>query len=397
MLLDNFIGDKPVVVYDTHEAKTFVVRYLKKFEDIVVVKRPLEIADYLVQTDKGTIAVERKRASDFMTSISDGRLFTQLENMLEYDDSRIILEGAVFTSAKMGRCYSIDTLGKVLNVKRSSRTQPRTMWSTQFFVHPHAFTSILEKIQEMGIKVIPTGSAYDTADILKFWATRGETREHLSIRHKSKTFSDLDKQLFLLSGLIGVSVKRAEALLKEFGTPMRVFNAFLEYSPKKFPVEGIGEKTASEIKKMLTANIVDTQPSRMIEYEFRDGVKELEGILNKAENDLKRKKTPQLKELLRERGLKVGGKKDELIKRILDDMSEEERINAPLFLEKYEKLLKMKTEFHQIPENLQGVYERFKRLKLRNKNIIKEGAELSKDIGETVEEMRKGIAKDSDG
>jgi hypothetical protein len=99
----------------------------------------------------------------------------------------------------------------------------------------------------------------------------------------------------------------------------------------------------------------------MIEYEFRDGVRELEGILNKAENDLKRKKIPQLKELLRERGLKVGGKKDELIKRILDDMSEEERIDAPLFLEKYEKLLKMKTEFHRIPENLQEVYERFRK------------------------------------
>jgi ERCC4-type nuclease len=65
MLLDNFIDGKPVVVYDIREARSFVVRYLKGFEDVTIVKRPLEIADYLVQTSGKTIAVERKRASDF--------------------------------------------------------------------------------------------------------------------------------------------------------------------------------------------------------------------------------------------------------------------------------------------------------------------------------------------
>ncbi|MDP6459652.1 MAG: ERCC4 domain-containing protein, partial [Candidatus Hydrothermarchaeota archaeon] len=262
MLLDNFIDEKPVVVYDTREAKSFVVRYLKKFEDVTIVKRPLEIADYLVQTSGKTIAAERKRASDFLSSVSDGRLFTQVEHLLEYEDPRLILEGAIFTSSKSGRCYSIDTLGKALNVKRRARTQPRTMWSTQFFIHPHAFTSIFKKIQDLGITIIPTGSAYDTADLLRYWATRGDKREYLSIRRKSKVYTDLDKQLFLVSGLIGVSTKRAEALLKKFGTPMRVFNAFLEYSPKKFPVEGVGEKTAGEIKKLLTTSMVNTKPSR---------------------------------------------------------------------------------------------------------------------------------------
>ncbi|MDI6655800.1 MAG: ERCC4 domain-containing protein, partial [Candidatus Hydrothermarchaeota archaeon] len=87
MLLDNFMGNKPIVVYDTHEARTFVVRYLKEFKDITVIEKPLEIADYLVQTSEGTIAVERKRASDFLTSISDGRLFMQIEHLLEYEDA----------------------------------------------------------------------------------------------------------------------------------------------------------------------------------------------------------------------------------------------------------------------------------------------------------------------
>jgi ERCC4-type nuclease len=361
MLLDEFIEGKPVIVYDIREAKSFVVRALKKFEDITLIRRQLEIADYLVQTEKGTMAVERKRAGDLLNSIKDGRLFEQIENLLEYDDPRIIIEGAIFTSAKNGRCYSIDTLGKVLNIRARARSQPRTMWSTQYFVHPHALISIFEKIQDLGIKVIYTGSAYDTADILRHWATRGKRGEYLSIRQKRKTFTDLDRQLFLISGLMGISTKRAEALLREFGTPMRVFNAFLEYSPKKFPVEGIGEKTASEIRRVLTTNILDVKPKRMIEYEFREGIEELRKMLTHAEDDLKRKKVPVLKEILKKRGLKVGGTKGELIRRLLGDMSVEERVDVPLFIEKYEKLLETKTEFQNIPEDLQKVYEKFKR------------------------------------
>lgn len=360
MLLDDFMSDKLVIVYDTHEARTFVVRYLKEFKDITVIERPLEIADYLVQTSEGTIAVERKRASDFLTSISDGRLFTQLEHLAEYEDARIILEGAIFTSSKSGRCYSIDSLGKVINPRRSARTQPRTMWSTQFFVHPHALTSIFKKIQDMGIKIIPTGSSYDTADILRFWATKGETKEYLTIRHKKTKISDLDKQLFLLSGLTGISTIRAEELLKKFGTPMRVFNAFLEYSPKKFPVDGIGEKTVAEIKKMLTTNLLGVQPSRLIEHEFREGIEELEEILHRTENELKRKTMPELKGIARQKNLGVTGTKGELIKRLLDAMPENEKVDMPLFIEKYERLLKIKTEFQNVPEHLQKMYERFK-------------------------------------
>lgn len=357
MLLDNFIDGKPVVVYDTREAKSFVVRYLKGFEDITIIKRPLEIADYLVQTSGQTMAVERKRASDFLSSVRDGRLFTQLEHLLEYEDPRLILEGAIFTSAKSGRCYSIDSIGKPLNIRRSSRTQPRTMWSTEFFVHPHALVAIFEKMHETGIKVIPTGSAYDTADILRYWATKSDRREYLSIRHKSKVYTDLDKQLFLLSGLIGVSTKRAEALLKKFGSPMRVFNAFLEYSPKKFPVEGIGEKTGNEIRKLLTSNLRGVQPSRLIEYEFREGVAELEDILRGKEVLLRRKRVPELKRMLKDRGLKVSGRKEELIKRLLDSMGIEEKMDVPLFLEKYEKLLKLKTDFQSIPRRIEKTYE----------------------------------------
>ncbi len=362
MLLDEFISDKPVVVYDANESRTHVVRGLKKFADITPVKRSLEIADYLVQTEDKWIAVERKRASDFLKSISDGRLFKQLENLQKYDDPRIILEGAIFTSTKSGRCYSIDTLGKVLGKgKRSARTQPRTMWSTQFFVNPHALTSIFKKIQDAGIVIIPSGSANDTAELLRYWATKGEKSEHLSIRSKSRVQSEYEKQLFLLCGLPGINTKRAEALLKFYGTPMKVFKAFFEHTHNNFPLEGIGSTTVKNVRNLMTKNTVDVETKKEIEHEFKDRVKELRSILSKKEDKLKEKKIPELKALLKDQGLNITGKKDELVNRILGNMPNDKKVDIPLFLKRYKELEKIKTEFQNIPEDIKERYMVYKK------------------------------------
>jgi len=361
MLLDDFVEKGPIVIYDAHESRTRVITHLKSFPEIDVLKRPLEIADYLVPSEKGTIAVERKRASDFMTSISDGRIFTQMENLVEYETPRLILEGAIFTNVKSGRCYSIDNLGKALHSKKHARTQPRTVWSSQFFVHPHAFTAIFEDIQAMGIAIIPTGSSYDTADLLRFWATRGEKREHLVIRRKGKGMSDLDRQVFLVSGLPGIDAKRAEALLNTFGTPMRVFNAFLENDPGSFPVEGIGEKTVKRTRKVIADMLVEAEEGELIEYEFRSRIRELEGMLDQKGEELKKMRMPELKRLLKERGLKTAGKKGELLERLLEDMPLEERVDVGLFIKKYRDLLKTKSETQRVPRVLEREFKKIYR------------------------------------
>ncbi|MBU2560313.1 hypothetical protein KKA03_05410 [archaeon] len=360
MLIDDFTSDKPVIIYDTREARTHVLRHLKEYDDITIVQKHLEIADYLVQSSDGTIAIERKRASDFLQSISDGRLFDQIENLKEYEDARLILEGSIFTSIQGKRCYAVDSLGKSWNPNKKSRAQPRTMWTNQFFIHPHSYIAIFKKIQESGITIIPTGGTRDTADILHYWATQGEKGEHLTIKRKPKTPSDYDAQLFLISGLAGVNAKRSEALLNEFGTPMHVFNAFLEHSPTKFPVEGIGEKTVSDIKHILSTNVVNVKQRQIIEYEFRECVKELEDVLTRTQRELGKKTIPELKKLLKERGLKLIGKKGELVERLLGDMSEDELVDKKLFVKKYTELKKSKAGMHQIPQKLQKAYKKFK-------------------------------------
>ncbi len=362
MLLDEFMSDKPVIVYDANESRTHVVRALNKFKDITPVKKPLEIADYLVQTEDKWIAIERKRASDFLKSISDGRLFKQLENLQQYEDARIILEGAIFTSTKSGRCYSIDAFGKVLSKgKRTNRAQPRTMWSTQFFIHPHALTSIFKKIQDAGIVIIPSGSANDTADLLRHWAIKGEKSDHLMIRSKSKFQNDKEKQLFLLCGLPGINTKRAEDLLNYFGTPMEVFKAFFTHTPNNFPMEGIGPKTVKGVRTLMKNNLVEAEKKKMIEHKFNKIVDELRGIVSKKEDELKEKSIPKLKIILKDKGLKLSGKKEEIVERILESIPDDKKVDIPLFLKRYKELSKIKTESQKIPEDIKKNYKTYKK------------------------------------
>lgn len=243
------MGEKPVIIYDSREKKSFVVRYLKKFKEIVAVEQTLEIADYLIQTENKTIAIERKRASDFLNSIVDGRMFFQLENLQEYEEKRLILEGAILPNIKEKSCFS---LSKFMRELRESKTKAKLymVWATKHKIHPHALASTFEKLQKSGVVVIPTGGAYDTAELLRYWATKSRERGYISIRRK-KVCTVRDAQIFLLSGLPGINVKRAEALLDEFGSPIKVFEAFLTFNPKKFPIKGIGEKTVKEIRKLL--------------------------------------------------------------------------------------------------------------------------------------------------
>jgi len=360
MLLDSYLHDKPVVVYDPNEKRAMVVRHLKKFNDIAVVERALEIADYLVQSSNGTIAVERKRASDFLTSIKDGRLFSQIEHLTEYEDARIVIEGAIFTRAKMGACFCVDTLGKPLNRSRGARSQPIATWATRHFVHPHSLTSIFKRIQEMGIAIIPSGSAYDTADLLHFWATQDKRREHLEIRRKRKLETDYERQLFILAGLPGIGAVQAEELLRTYGTPMHVFSAFLDHPPNRFPVKGIGEKKVRRIRELLTANLLEVERQRLIEHEFKENVEELYQIINAKEAELKALTVAELKPLLRERGLKVTGTKKALIERLLDSMELEEKVDIKRFTERYERLKDMKERHQQIPRDLALFYSRVK-------------------------------------
>lgn len=84
--------DEPVVIVDSNEATTArkIVKGLKDAGAVVKIL-PLERGDYIVSD---VCVVERKTVSDFVQTLTQGRLFEQLITLKEaYEHPLLLLEG----------------------------------------------------------------------------------------------------------------------------------------------------------------------------------------------------------------------------------------------------------------------------------------------------------------
>jgi len=86
-----------MIVIDTREPP-HMESYFKAqgFTDVKLVRETLDIGDYLVKVSNYEIPVERKTATDFISSIEDGRLHSQLYAMSRnYPVSYVIVVGSI--------------------------------------------------------------------------------------------------------------------------------------------------------------------------------------------------------------------------------------------------------------------------------------------------------------
>ncbi len=199
-------GGGCIIVDDREIAMT---RYLGNAR----VKR-IEVGDFVI-SDR--IAVERKTADDFVSSLVDGRLFDQAAKLKEaYEKPLIIVEG-----------------------RRSHGRR----------IHPNAVRGALASlVLDWGIPVLFTENREETAKLLEVIAKREwEKGKKPSIKVPKATTLE-EHQEVLVSSLPGVNAVLAKRLLGIFGSPIQVFDASLY---ELMGVEGIGEKKASEIRKVL--------------------------------------------------------------------------------------------------------------------------------------------------
>ena len=119
------------------------------------------------------------------------------------------------------------------------------------FIHPNAIRGTMASIAiDFGISILPTRNAQDTAAMIKRIAIREQTGEKTSIniRTDKKPVSLMEQQLFIVESLPNIGPVNAKNLLKHFGTVSKVFNASENELQE---VEGIGKKTAKEIRKVM--------------------------------------------------------------------------------------------------------------------------------------------------
>lgn len=205
----------PLVYADSREGNSKVIRHLSQME-IDVKVRSMAVGDYQVSDE---VVIERKTAKDFVDSIIDKRLFKQARELSEeFKRPLLILEGDDIYNG---------------------------------MIHPNAVRGTIAAIAiDFGISIIPTRNSQDTAAMIKRIAVREQNGEktHIQIRTDKKPVSLWEQQLFIVESLPNIGPVNAKNLLQHFGSVEKVMNAS---ESELQEVEGIGKKTAKNIRKVV--------------------------------------------------------------------------------------------------------------------------------------------------
>ncbi|BAN90369.1 ERCC4 domain-containing protein [Aeropyrum camini] len=209
-------GQRPRVYADVREEKSPVPAILESL-GVRVIVRQLPMGDYLVSD---SIVVERKTSNDFARSLFDGRLFEQASRLAEhYDIVFIIIEGPP--------------------VPRRYRGRERSLYA-----------SMVSLQLDYGVRIMntmdPRGTALAIESLARFSSRGGGQR---IVIHKKPRLSDIREwQLYILQSFPGIGRRTAERILERFGSLERFLTASKAEISK---VEGIGEKRAEDIKRIL--------------------------------------------------------------------------------------------------------------------------------------------------
>ncbi len=203
---------------DSRERSSPIPALLAAFPDVTLSFAALPSADYLLSDD---VAVERKTASDFVSSILDRRLFGQTTRMkVLFPRAMLIIEGDL---TQVPHSIDMEAIRGAL-----------------------AFLTVRE-----GITVLQLSDAAETAALLRIMARHAQERMGVpvSLREPRPQIEEL-YAAYLVEGLPGVGPRRARMLLAHFGSPAAVMCAAAEELSK---VPGIGKKSAQRIWQAVHA------------------------------------------------------------------------------------------------------------------------------------------------
>lgn len=205
------------MIVDSRELSTAVARELTRL-DVEISGESLDVGDYIASEE---VAIERKESGDFIQSMIDGRLFTQLSALRSaYRRPVLIIEGEQLTGLRA--------------------VNPQSIYG--------ALASIAIRIQ---VPIIWTRNAEETANVLYRIAHLEQVGAGRPLRTRTgeRGASDADVLEYILSGFPGIDTVISRAILSEFGTLERVFSTSKKDLQK---VKGVGTRIAERIRRLLT-------------------------------------------------------------------------------------------------------------------------------------------------
>lgn len=215
--LNKFESKQFKILADSREGNSSILKELIG-QGLKIETKPLDVADYIISNRVG---IERKTVRDFVNSMIDKRILGQLKNLRNNFESPIlIIEGD-------------EDIYSVRNI------------------HPNAIRGMLATIAiSFSVPILYSKSPQDTAAIIKIIARReqeDETKE-FSLRVEKKPLTTRELQEYIIESLPGIGPASAKQMLRELGSIKKIANSNQETLKK---VDGIGEKRAEEIQKIL--------------------------------------------------------------------------------------------------------------------------------------------------
>ncbi|MGH9911916.1 MAG: ERCC4 domain-containing protein [Nitrososphaeraceae archaeon] len=194
----------------------------------------LAVGDYIVSSQT---AIERKTISDLISSIYDGRLFLQCNDLIQYySKPLIVIEGNALLQGHEQYPYS------------QTRDDSRESYIEQM---PLIFDALAKVALEFRIPIIPAPTPECTSRILMVVANlvrmEGSPDGPL-LRRIRKQNPYYIQQLSVLSSLPGVGDKTAIRMLKKFNTPIRTLTASVA---ELSMIAGLGTNRAIRIRRLL--------------------------------------------------------------------------------------------------------------------------------------------------
>jgi len=221
------------VYVDSREGRNKkLIEELRKFEDLEVLIRALP-TDMLLSGERGVVLIERKTISDFISSVEDRRIWSQvkaLKRLEEEEGARTMLIVSGFFGE--GR-------------KRKGRTSERREGLRRMIL-----STIASIMVDWGIPVLRVESTEQVASFVRLLAKRlgkpVEAKPRL-LEYKPKARSPDDEALRIISSFPGVSAVLADKILRRFKSVENV----IKNAERLDEVEGIGKEKKERILRAL--------------------------------------------------------------------------------------------------------------------------------------------------
>ena len=225
------------LIIDSRENSELAKQIEKKANSVGVLneKKWLEVGDYVI----GDVCFEAKSAVDFMQSVINKRIWTQVDNMDKwYNKNFVVIYGSIEDA--------LSNMKYITNL--NDNVNPQQLRNT----YKLRFKGAIGRLRlDYDIDVIWRDNVLDVVDeIITIAKMAPIERKMINPSIPTRIATD-DVRVDMLTTIKGVSEKKAKDLLKEHGCIMEIGDSTVK---ELLVVKGIGDTVANRINSVLTSN-----------------------------------------------------------------------------------------------------------------------------------------------